>query len=226
MQRLALHRWLAFAAALVIGLLALWPLRLAPGLARTGLAAASATGSIWLGDLASARWRGLALGDLRVGLSPLALLTGRTRLTMNGTALRGTIEQGSTSGGATLSGDIPLAGNTPLPITQLILDGFNVRFDHGTCKTAFGKLRIMAAGPLAAASSGGSFSGTPKCEAGKLLLPLASGPARMDIRIGEGGGYRASMAVAGPDPANRAALLAAGFQPDPQGVVLNLEGSL
>ncbi len=221
-----IYRWLAFALALVVGLLAMWPLRLAPGIAATGLSSASATGSIWAGELTAARWRGLELGELHVGLAPTALLGGHLRLAVEGASLRGAILQGRTNGVESLNGDIPLAGSTPLPIARLGLDSVSIEFAGGVCKKASGQIRFVASGALAAASAGGIFAGTPVCDAGQLLLPLAAGPARMDIRIGGDGRYRAAISVTGSDATERPALLAAGFQPTPQGVALNLEGSL
>ncbi len=220
------RRWLAFALALVAGLLALWPLRLAPGIAATGLTAASATGSIWAGETTATRWRGLAIGDLHVGLAPMALIGGHMRLAVDGASLRGAILQGRTSGVEALNGDMPLAGSTPLPVARLGLDSVSVEFVAGVCKKAAGQIRLVASGALAAVAAGGVFAGTPVCDTGELRLPLSAGPARMDIRIGGDGRFRAAISVTGADSTDRPALLAAGFQPTPQGVALNLEGSL
>src|SRR5690606_22140697 len=71
-----------FAGSFALALLVLAPLQLVlPRLSPPpGLSAAGVEGGLWRGTLRQAQWRGAALGDLRLGLSPLPLLTGRRRL--------------------------------------------------------------------------------------------------------------------------------------------------
>jgi general secretion pathway protein N len=228
MQTAMVRRGLVAALGLAAGLLLLLPLRLAPGLLATGIAAESVEGSLWSGQLRAARWHGLALGDVRVGVSPVSLLGGNLRFSLAGPALQGSILRGGTNGVAGLSGKLALGGGLPLPIAGVSFDGVDAEFSGGACRRAAGQVRLVPAGALAAATGGEALSGAIRCDGAQLLLPLAMGPARFDMRIDAGGRYRATIAIAiaGADPAGQSALLAAGFAPTPDGAVAILEGSL
>lgn len=212
-----------FTMLLLAALVALLPLRLV--IAGSELAAHDARGSIWAGRLTDARWRGIGLGDLAIGIEPLALMGGRAVFAITGPALRGRVSRTGVEG---LAGQVGVAGATPLPLAGIAFDAVSVDFSGGTCRTARGTVRITAAGGLAGAGgSAAVFAGTPRCESGRLLLPLAApGGGRIDVGIAAGGRYRAQVTLAGVDEAARPGLLAAGFQPTPQGVALTLEGSL
>lgn len=208
------------ATAFVIAMIALLPLRLALGLRVTGLAARAVTGSIWSGRLADAQWRGAGIGNLEVGLSPLPLLAGRLRLAVAGTSVRGVVTPNGVTG---LIGQVALAGVTPLPVSSIGFDGVDIVFSDGVCRAAKGQVQVLTRGVLVASEA---FSGTARCDAGKLLLPLVSGRARLDLRIGGDGRYAAGIAIDTIDETARPGLIAAGFQPTPQGLALTLEGSL
>lgn len=220
------RRWTVFALALAIGLLAFWPLRLAPGLSKSGIAAGSARGTLWSGTLEAAQWRGIALGDLAVGVAPLSLVAGNLRMHIEGPALRGTILRGSVSGLSGATGDMAVGGVLPLPVSRLALDTVTATFANGACTEATGQVRLAPGGAIAAITGGESFAGAIRCDAGKLLLPLTAGPAQMQVRIGGDGRYNASILVGGIDEAQRQGLAAAGFQPTPDGAAINVEGSL
>src|SRR5204862_208371 len=73
--RLATRPSVLFAAMLVVALIVFLPMRLAlgaTGLADQGLSARRVGGTIWGGSLLEARFGDVALGDLRVSLSPSA----------------------------------------------------------------------------------------------------------------------------------------------------------
>ncbi len=220
------RRGLVAALGLALGLLLLWPLRLAPGLHAAGIAAESVEGSLWSGQLKAARWHGLAFGDVRVGVSPLALLGGNLRLSLSGPALRGSVMRGGTTGVAGLSGTVALAGGKSLPIVGVAFDGVDAMFSGGACRSAAGQIRLLPAGALAGATGGEALAGAIRCDGDQLLLPLAAGAARLEMRIGATGRYRASITIAGADMAASPALLAAGFVPTPGGAAATVEGVL
>jgi general secretion pathway protein N len=220
------RRCLITALGLAIGLLLLWPLRLVPGLREAGFAAESIEGSLWAGQLRAARWHGLVIGDVGVGVSPLALLGGNLRLSLAGPALRGSVMRGGTTGVAGLSGNVALAGPMPLPIVGVAFDGVDTVFSGGICRNAAGQIRLLPGGALARATGGQALAGVIRCDGDQLLLPLAAGAARLDMRIGATGRYRATITIAGAESAASPALLAAGFVPTPDGVAATLEGVL
>jgi general secretion pathway protein N len=216
--------------AVVIALIALLPLRLVLAASGSGLAARSATGSVWFGRLADAQWRGAGLGDVAIRLAPLPLLTGQLRLAFDGATLRGTLQPHGVTG---LTGQVAMAGTTPLPISSVTFDDVDMIFSNRACERARGTMRVMAGGALAlpgVLAAGGAmaapFAGMPRCDGGKLVLPLVSGPARMDLRIAADGRYTAAITIDNVEESARPGLLAAGFQPTPQGAALTLEGSL
>lgn len=206
--------------ALSLALLALLPLRIVLG--GSGLAARAVSGSIWMGQLRQAEWRGLALGDLALRLQPTALLRGRLRYAVAGARLNGFIWQGRDSGVSDLTGQIPLAGVTSLPVVSMDLAGAGVDWRADGCRSAAGEVRLLLAGLLAGL---GPLSGQPRCEAGRLVLPLASadGHATLTIRI-DATGWTGRLTAGGVDPSTATALLAAGFAPGPTGPVLDSGG--
>lgn len=205
---------------LLVALAALLPLRLVLG--GTGLAAGAVQGSVWDGRLRQAEWHGLTLGDLVLRLRPAALLGGRLRYAIDGEALSGTIWQGGGAGIAGLTGQLRLSGATPLPLASLGLDNAGLDWRPDGCRSASGEATLLLSGLLAGI---GPLSGQPRCEAGRLLLPLVSADGRTTLTLrADGDGWTARLAVAGSDPAATAALLAAGFAPGPAGPVLDSGG--
>ncbi len=217
-----MRRWLWLVAALLIGMVALLPLRIVLALGNSGLAARSVAGSLWSGELADAAWRGMPIGDLDVGLAPLSLLSGAPALHFAGPALTGIATRAGVTG---LSGSVDASGQTPLPLGRVGLQDVEIVFDKRACTQARGLVTIAATGSLATAL-GGSLQGLARCEGGALLLPLASATAQMLLRIGGDGRWRAVISVTSVDEATRTGLLAAGFAPTPQGLSRTLEGHL
>jgi general secretion pathway protein N len=217
-----MRRWLWLVAAFLVGAVVLLPLRAVLALGNGGLAARTVTGSLGSGQLAAAAWRGVALGDLDVGLAPLSLLTGTPALHFAGPALAGTATPAGVSG---LSGSVDAGGQTPLPIGRIGLQDVEIAFDKRVCTQARGMVTVAATGSLATAL-GGSLQGLARCDGGALLLPLASATAQLLLRIGGDGSWRAVISVTSVDEATRTGLLAAGFAPTPQGLSRTLEGHL
>ena len=217
-------RSIGFVALLVVALLALWPMRLA-GLAGAGMTARAVTGSVWNGRLEAAQLKGLALGDIDAGLAPLPLVGGTLRLGFVGATIRGAVLQRRGGGGiADVTGRLSPGQVAGLPVASVDLDGVSLGFADGACTAAAGRIALQPGGVIA---NQGAFSGAPRCDGPALLLPLvsASGRGRLDLRITSDGRYRAALALDGVAEADRPALLAAGFQPTPQGLALTAEGT-
>jgi general secretion pathway protein N len=234
MIRLATGRRALFGAMLAIALLALVPMRAVlgwVGLGDLGLTAREATGSLWAGRLVEARFGAVALGDLDARLAFWPLLLGRARLELDGEGER------PLSGAVTVSrhrlGLDDMTANlvtgqlfAPLPVTTLDLEDATVHFRDGLCEKAGGRVRATLAGEAGGVALPQTLSGPARCEAGALVLPLASqaGTEQATLRIGGDGRYRAEFALRSPDPASIARLQAAGFIGGANGYVLGVEG--
>lgn len=213
---------LAFAGFLALFLVATLPLRLV--LDGSSISARSVSGSVWSGTLSAATWRGLSVGDVSLGLAPLPLLTGTRRIDVGTATLTGSIESGR-GGGAVrgFNGTASPGRIAGLPITGLSFTDFTAGFRDGRCDAASGSLTVTLGGPLA---DRGSFSGVPRCDGDRLLLPLQANAARLELRLADGGAFTAQVDLDAVEPAARPALLASGFQPTPTGFALTLQGTL
>lgn len=221
--RLATGRRTLFIAFFALAMLAFLPLRLAlgwSGLDAQGFTAREVAGSLWSGRLVEARFGDIALGDLHARLSPLALVIGRARIALEGESddparrIAAVVEMGRNRA-AVLGARGPLEpGNAfaPLPVTTLNLDDVTVRFVDGACESADGRVRATLAGGFLGQPLPGAVSGGARCDAGALLLPLASGAGEgINLRLWSDGRYRAELTLLPGDPAIAARLDGAGF---------------
>ncbi len=209
-----------FGAFVLVALLVLIPLRAALGwfgVGDAGLTARRATGLVWSGRLVEAHLGSLALGDLDAGLSPLALLVGRARVTMDGPTVHGVASVSRHAFGiddvtATLPATSLFA---PLPVTSLSLDDVSVRFSDGACATAEGRVRATLGGVAEGIVLPPAVSGSVRCDDTALLMPLTSqaGTEGVSLRIGADGRYRADLTVRPADRQAAARLQMAGFTP-------------
>ena len=228
-----------FGAVFVVALLVLLPMRLALGalgVGEQGLTARAVEGSVWRGAVREAQVGRIPLGDLGVAVSPLALLTGRARIDLAGHAtdlsrsIRGAIEMSRHSVGLDrMTASLP-AGNifAPVPISALDLDAVNVKFDGGRCQRASGRVKASLSGDVAGISLGHGMAGEARCDAGALLLPLASqaGTESAVVRMWQDGRFHADLTIQSDDPAAAAKLALAGFQRGDTGYTLSIEGKL
>ncbi|MCT8002314.1 type II secretion system protein N [Sphingomonas sanguinis] len=221
--RLTTRPSVLFAAMLVVALIVFLPMRLAlgaTGLADEGLSARRVGGTIWGGSLLEARFGQVALGDLRVSLSPLALLLGRARLAFEGAGVDGR----PIIGAATISrhamgidgvtASLPAAALfAPLPVTTLMLEDVTVRFRDGVCEEAGGRVRATVAGEAGGLPLPPMMMGNARCEAGALLLPMTGqgGTEAVNLRIRPDGRYTADLVLTPGDPAAAARLEQLGF---------------
>ena len=225
-RRLAL--W--FAGAFALGLLLAAPLQLAT--ARLALprelSAAGVDGSLWRGRLRQARWRDVALGDVRMGLSPLPLLLGRRQLWFHTPHAALRLHAGRVRGLSRADGVLPLPSPAGLALRASLEDA-RLLFDDDGCREAGGRVRVevtLADGGLTPLL----LAGTPACEggAGRLVLVPedATAPLWLEATLTvEADGRRSLQASARTDdPGLRAALLAQGFQDAPGGLSRVVEG--
>ncbi len=181
---------LMFAVALVMLLVALFPLRLALGVMGAhsmGLSAASVRGPVWSGTLAGATFGGVRLGDVKAGLDPLGLFRGGGRVWFRAVGpieARGVLRSGAAVFGverldAVLPSSLLVAG---APVEgRLQLTGVTAVFRHGDCRQAGGKVRLsdVAFGPV----GGLALQGEVRCEGRRLLLPLEGQGQGVALRL-------------------------------------------
>uniref|UniRef100_UPI0035CBFF33 type II secretion system protein N n=1 Tax=uncultured Sphingomonas sp. TaxID=158754 RepID=UPI0035CBFF33 len=226
-----------FGAVFVVALLVLLPLRLVLGwfdLDRTRLAAREATGSVWFGGLREAQVGSIALGDLDAGLSLWPLLVGRARIDLASVtasptrALHGAISASRHSVGLDdMTASLP-AGDAfaPLPVSGLDLDSVSVHFVDGKCDKAEGRVKATLGGDIGGVSLGQGLSGDARCDAGALLLPLASqaGTEQVALRLSKNGRFQADLTIKPSDSSAAQKLELSGFRATPAGHRLTIEG--
>jgi general secretion pathway protein N len=235
--RLPVRRTVFFLAALALALLVLLPLRVAAGwfeLGGRGLSAREAEGSLWFGRLREAQFGPVLLGDVDAHLNVLPLFLGRARLTLHRDAEAGGAFDGAVTvtrnsfGLEDLTGQLrtgPLFG--ALPIATLDLVDVSVHFEGGQCESAEGQVRAGLGGAAAGLALPSGLSGTVRCQAGAVLLPLAgqSGTEQFNISVEASGRWRADIVMRPTDPAMIQRLTAAGFTLGAGGYVRRIDGS-
>lgn len=225
----AVRRAALFAAALLLMLVAFAPLRFALDridAPRLGLASAEVEGTVWSGRMRNASFHGVRLGDVHVGLRPLPLLLGRSRLVVE------TGEDGAAPGRAVLaragrrSGIIEATLSVPVGFSQaavplqgeLRLQGVTAMFKGGACEEARGRVvtDVLARNADFLQWQGPELAGEVVCRGDTLVLPLrgARDGTEVDatISLEADGRYRLQSRVITRDPALASALTLAGFR--------------
>ncbi len=228
-----------FGAVFFAALLILLPLRFVLGwfeLDASPVAAREANGSVWFGALREAQVGSIALGDLHAALSPWALLAGRARVDLASPtteadatrAIHGAVSVSRHGVGLDdMTASVPAgAVFAPLPISGVDLDAVTVHFVDGKCETAEGRVKATLGADIAGISLGQGLAGSARCDAGALLLPLASqaGTEQIALRLWLPGRFRADLSVKPVDAAAAQKLEASGFQPSPSGHRLTIDG--
>ena len=232
--RLPMGRRAFFIAAFAFSLVALFPLRLALdwfGLDDRGLAAREASGSIWLGALREAQIGPVPIGDVGARLNSLPVFLGRARVSLvrggdTGAFAGAAVASRHSFGFEDVTGQLR-PGAMLAPIASLDLDDLSAGFSAGQCRRAEGQVRATIAGDLGGIVLPAGLTGTARCDAGALLLPLISqsGMERLDLRLFAEGRYSAELLVRPTDPAVQQRLGATGFVPARGGFARMVEGS-
>lgn len=227
--------------ALLIAALVLITLILAPVGLLTGAFAnakrvgvTSVKGTVWAGRMNGVTVAGSPVGDLKVGLSPLSLMTGQMRVSLRRTPLadaRAVLLQGGRATGVEgLNLRTPIDFTTAgLPVSGIVAftDVVGV-FRQERCLRAGGKIQLILAGdgPL----RGAVLSGEPVCQSGvwsaTLVGPAADGKVTLAARIDGKGRYQLEIMVATVNEVTIQGLLAGGFLRDAVGARRTVEGRL
>ena len=224
-------RWLAFAAFFVAALVLLMPMRVALdwfGLDRSGLSARDATGTVWSGRIEEAALGPVPIGDVKAALAVMPLFIGHARVAMSRTdpdPVTATVDVSYRGFAIRRATGRFAAGRllAPAPVASIDLTEVSAAFANGRCVAASGQAGATLAGPLAVTLP--ALSGQVSCENEWVLIPLAGGGARIDLRIAMDGRYRIDMQVAAVNEAVAAALQASGFRPAPGGYAIHRAGA-
>lgn len=233
------RRWrLILLAVLLLAFPIFLPMRIALGLAgleRLGLSARDIRGTVWSGRIDQLMAGDMAMGSVRAGLSPIALLTGRARFDIerdNGQAddIKGALTVGfGRIGIDDVTGAIPL-GRTfaPLPIAGLAMEDVSGWFAGERCGHAEGRVRARLGSHFPGLNLSQGLSGVIACDGDALLVPLVSqsGMEKLTLRIWRSGRYTGEMRVETVDPALAAILGQAGFSTIDKAQFLKVEGNL
>lgn len=229
---------MAFILLFALGLLLLFPMRMALGLAgfeRLGVSARDISGSVWSGQIDELLLGDISLGAVRGGLSPVGLLTGRARFDIwrrNGVAddLSGALTVGFNRIGVDdVTATVPL-GRTfaPLPVASIVMEDVTAYFTGNRCGHAEGTVRAMIAGQFPGLNLSQGLSGVATCDGDALLVPLVSqsGMEKISLRIWRSGRYSADMQVETADATLADSLAKAGFADVGGARLLKIEGAL
>ena len=236
--RLPIGRTLFFLGTFFLSLVALLPMRLAMDwfdLPQSGFAAREVEGSVWFAELKEAQFGTIGLGDLNAGLRGLPLLAGTARVALErhegapADALRGAaIVTRHSFGFDDVTGRIQLTSGAlgALPLSQLDLGDLTARFQEGQCVEAAGTVRAAVAGDIGGMALPGGLTGTARCDAGALLIPLVSQSSMesVEIRLFGDGRYEGKVLIRSTDAALRDRMVASGFAVTPQGYGLTVSG--
>jgi general secretion pathway protein N len=224
-------RW--FIAVLILALIALFPLRVALGMAgpgKIGLSADRVEGSIWRGSIHTLSIGPVVLGDVQTRLRPLFLLKGaiQSHFSRPG-ALDGDAYIGvNTAGVRGATGILQFATSFgPLPIETLDLSDVSLEYRRDHCAAASGRIAATLPRAVTALGFATRLTGTPKCSGDALALTLASqsGLDSVRFRLTDDGHYQAVITARRNDPAEAARLVVAGFAESPAGMVMRVTGS-
>lgn len=233
-------RWLIWVVGVgLLGLLALFPLRVALGAAdleRMGLTARKVSGTIWSGQIGGLALDRQGLGNFNVGVEPLPLLAGRASIRFDRIEdqlqgpLSGTLLSGGASRGVKgLTGRLATASLfAPIPVEALDFDRVNIVFRNGECAQASGNLTALVGTRIGPLDLTRGLSGPISCEGDRVRARLASagGGEFIQFYLAADGRYRAFMTIRSVAPEIGAALTLFGFEPGPDGFTLTTSNKL
>lgn len=231
-------RWYFWAlGVLLVGLIALFPLRLALDIAagpHSLLAARQVEGSIWSGQIGEAMLGDERLGSFDVAAHPLPLLIGSVRADFERVGgldgpLSGTVHAGTGSEGVSdFDGRLAVSQIlAPLPASAISFGDATMLFDDGSCSEASGSVALTASMGLPDLTR--TLEGTLSCaEDGRILAQLQGprGGEKLSLWLSYDGAYEVDLTIEGAPPALRAALAMAGFADEGSAIRLQQSGQL
>ncbi len=230
-----MRRYLPLALGMfALGLILFFPMsvlvRMA-GLGELGVSARAVRGSIWHGRLEAAQIGAVELGDINARIAPLALLTGKAKLVLEGEGsvpLRAAVYASPGGFGADrLTAMLPI-GNAfaPFAPASVSLEETRFAFSGNRCIRAEGQIRLRLEGAPDGVEMGRSLLGTARCDGDAVATTLtgASGMERIVLRISPDGHYGGTITVRPPDPSIGAKLMAIGFHETQVGFVAKVSG--
>lgn len=246
----------AIAVAIGVAAAAVWtfPMRLALDMgdaAEAGLSARAVSGNIWSGQLVDAKWGRIALGNVQLGLAPIALLRGEAALhfqqmdsyaaaaspavagagAAGAAILSGTLYAGSMLGVSGVNGRVDMGmALGALRVDQLMMQGVTMRFDRtGQCAAAEGQVQAALSSPVAGLAMAQGLSGTLRCVKDKAQMQLTSqsGMEVLEADISGQGIWDARFVVKqASDPALVHGLTSMGFRSVGDAYVLAASGKI
>jgi general secretion pathway protein N len=190
---------------------------------------------VWFGALKETQVGNVGLGDMTARLHALPLAIGRARIALDrqegapADDFRGaaTVTRGS-FGFDDVTGRVQLTAGAlgPLPLSQIDLSDVTARFENGMCTEAAGTVRATVAGDVAGIALPGGLTGTARCDAGALLLAMASQSSleTVELRMFGDGRYQANVLIRSTDATLRDRMGAAGLSLTPQGYGMTVSG--
>lgn len=222
---------LVLALAFAIGLLVLFPLRLAIDLStgsESSLSARQVGGTIWDGRIGELGLNGQPLGTFDVAVRPLPLLIGRVEMDAtridagSGPLAMRLITGGGREGVVGASGRVDIARLiAPIPVEALMLEDVTVLFEDGRCATAQGTIRALPS--FASLVAIEEYAGSVACAAdgrAEVAMETARGGHRLALLFDAEGAVEAEARTRSAPPALAAALRLGGFAVDGDELVL------
>jgi general secretion pathway protein N len=212
-----------------------------------GLEAAAVTGTIWDGRVLGARYQGVALGDVDVGLIPGSVLGGTPQVRFH--RLQGPVSgrillsrdisrvEGPLLGRVAISRDVRrvegVTGELALPLgrtglaARVELADVMLETDlRGRCRAVAGQVRATLAGvPIMGDTP--PLAGEPRCDGPAIRVPmaLADGSMGLDLRLQPDRRWDAELSVRAANPLLRTMLATAGFAVGPDRATLAFSGT-
>lgn len=225
---------IVLALAFAIGLIAIFPLRLAIDLSTgpdSSLSARQVGGTIWAGRIGDLGLKGQPLGSFDVAAKPLPMLIGRfemaaTRIDADDGPLAMTLVTGGGSEGLIDAvGRIEVARwMAPIPVKALLLEDVTVLFEDGRCAKAEGTIRALPS--FGSILNIDQYAGAVSCaEDGRAKVEMATdrGGHSLALLFDAEGSVDAEARTRNAPPALAVALQIGGFAVEGDALVLRKE---
>lgn len=200
------------------------------------ISARKVDGIIWDGSMRDLRLGKVPVGDVNARLKFLPLLLGRAEIALS---------RGDAPFAPGISGSVTKRFNgasidqfnatlaigalvDPLPVEDIVLQGFSARFTGDRCVEASGAVRMTLTKAVPGLDLTNGLLAKPRCDRGQLLIPLLSQSAteHVDIRLSADGTFSVTILLEGDNAENADALMLAGFRKGARGYMMTQRGRL